>query len=815
MKINRLIINELRGVREFEINPNSKHVLIQGENGTGKSGVIDAIDFLFTGSISRISGSGFQGVTLAKHGKHISCADKKECWVEASIQLDDGSISKIKRCLSRPDQLVIENESSKLLNALQVARRGKFFLSRREILNFIASTASHRGQQIQELLRLEDIESARKYIGKLKRDARKQVSITDNLFEQTIAAYRQMFLNNGIPLADSLNKVNEYRRYLGGEDISKLDSEVILEGINKPHFDAKKGVANKEQMLSACGAIRSSLSSEFVADLVAKEDKLIAFVREIVSDPLKNKAYKEMKLVENGLKLVEEETSSCPLCDADWSHRSLFSYLNSKLEMAQHIQSIEREIRKLSVDMKQTLIQTRANFEIIRTEYEKMATPYVSAPLIELVKQFDVLIEEIGNPFGEGHESRLPKINTELFFNTYNPVDLVGSEEKFINANVPDLNKSISCWTFLNTLQSSIERKRLDRTEKEKAHKRYEKLNVLEESFLTARDTVLIDLYNSISERFEFLYKIIHAEDEGEFKAKITPKPAGLDLGVDFHGMGIHPPQAMHSDGHQDSMGLCLYLALAEKLHEGTVKFVALDDVVISIDAGHRRKIAELLADQFPEVQFFITTHEVAWSNQLKMSFGKSLGEFIRFRDWTVETGPMLSRQVDFIEETKRKVAGDDINGAAHSLRRGLEEFFANVCESFQAKVAYRSNASWTLNETLDASIGKLGNIYKESIKASKSWGNDTSELESLKVSFSKADAKRRDETWAMNPMVHFNSWLQMTAKDFLPIVEAYEEFCSFFKCRHCGAILRYSPDSIRCGCPQTYWTLGKKRQKK
>lgn len=149
MKINRLIINELRGVREFEINPNSKHVLIQGENGTGKSGVIDAIDFLFTGSISRISGSGFQGVTLAKHGKHISCADKKECWVEASIQLDDGSISKIKRCLSRPDQLVIENESSKLLNALQVARRGKFFFLGERFLTLLLQLRAIEGNRFK------------------------------------------------------------------------------------------------------------------------------------------------------------------------------------------------------------------------------------------------------------------------------------------------------------------------------------------------------------------------------------------------------------------------------------------------------------------------------------------------------------------------------------------------------------------------------------------------------------------------------------------------------------------------------------------
>jgi len=118
MKINKLTINELRGIRELELNPHSKTVLIQGENGTGKSGVIDAVDFLFTGSISRISGAGTQGITLDKHGKHISCKDKDKCWVEASVQLSDGSLATVRRQLNDPEQLIVDNKTPELLKAL-------------------------------------------------------------------------------------------------------------------------------------------------------------------------------------------------------------------------------------------------------------------------------------------------------------------------------------------------------------------------------------------------------------------------------------------------------------------------------------------------------------------------------------------------------------------------------------------------------------------------------------------------------------------------------------------------------------------------
>jgi recombinational DNA repair ATPase RecF len=204
----------------------------------------------------------------------------------------------------------------------------------------------------------------------------------------------------------------------------------------------------------------------------------------------------------------------------------------------------------------------------------------------------------------------------------------------------------------LNTLKGAIERGRQEKLELAMAKSKLEKLKALENAFLAARDSILQDLYNSISNRFELLYKQIHDEDENSFRAKITQKTAGLDIGVDFYGKGLHPPQAMHSDGHQDSMGLCLYLALYEQMHGDKVQFVALDDVVISIDYAHRRKIAELLADQFPETQFFITTHEAGWSNQLSATFGNTLGEFVQFFDWNVETGPTTSNQVNFIPKS-------------------------------------------------------------------------------------------------------------------------------------------------------------------
>jgi len=61
---------------------------------------------------------------------------------------------------------------------------------------------------------------------------------------------------------------------------------------------------------------------------------------------------------------------------------------------------------------------------------------------------------------------------------------------------------------------------------------------------------------------------------------------------VNFYDRGLFPPAAFHSEGHQDGMGVCLYLALMKRLFGKRITFALLDDVVMSVDAGHRYQSA-------------------------------------------------------------------------------------------------------------------------------------------------------------------------------------------------------------------------------
>ena len=56
IQLTRIRIDEFRGIRELDLAPDGKSFVVLGSNGSGKSGVVDAIDFALTDNVARLSG---------------------------------------------------------------------------------------------------------------------------------------------------------------------------------------------------------------------------------------------------------------------------------------------------------------------------------------------------------------------------------------------------------------------------------------------------------------------------------------------------------------------------------------------------------------------------------------------------------------------------------------------------------------------------------------------------------------------------------------------------------------------------------------
>ena len=70
VKIKTIDIHAFRGIPDFKLQLDGENLLLRGENGTGKSSLVEAIEFFFTGKISHLEGT--KGLSLQRHGPHVN-----------------------------------------------------------------------------------------------------------------------------------------------------------------------------------------------------------------------------------------------------------------------------------------------------------------------------------------------------------------------------------------------------------------------------------------------------------------------------------------------------------------------------------------------------------------------------------------------------------------------------------------------------------------------------------------------------------------------------------------------------------------------
>lgn len=810
MKLLELKIQNIRGIPDLTIKPGGKSIVIYGPNGSGKSGVVDAIDFLLTGQISRLVGEGTKGIDIQKHGPHITCSPE-EAVVSAKIDIL-GNIVDLSRRIQNPDKLVASANSIDCLDpVLDFASRGMHVLTRRNLLRFITATAGDRSTQIQALLNIAEIEKIRSALKSATGDLKRECSFAERSVkdcEQQIIATAQI---PNFDEASILQVVNRSRDILGGGPILRLSAEELKTGIT---YLAQSSAVSISSLQTYMDNIFEALSIESVDNVTSLYAELCDVLTELRSNPDLFIALNRKELIDLGIELIDE-SGSCPLCDTPWEPGSLLAYLEKRKKSASDASHFSERINKLAGALVNIFGKLRASLQSIAASIDSLGISDQSGLLNLWVSNLQSQVGMLGNPISCSFGT---STSNNQFCSLFVP-DGSGALLESIKNAITEKSKNITpqqvAWDQLTRLEGDISHLENARSNYSKADLYFQRADILLRCYVLARDAILDKLYNDVRDRFVYFYRQLHIDDESNFDAVIEPKQASLDLKVDFFGYGLHPPHALHSEGHQDSMGLCLYLTIAEKLTSNILDLIILDDVVMSVDSGHRGAICHVLKEAFPDRQFLITTHDETWARQLRTAEVSSASSTVRFYGWSVESGPKLTYSTDMWQQTDDFLEKEDIPNAALSLRRGLGQFFEQVCDSLRAPIPYRSNANWNEGEFGHAAIKQ----YKALIGAAKNSANarnDKAALERLKIideASSSAIHLSQVEFWAVNSSIHYNKWLTLTKNDFRPIVKAFRDLHDVFFCKQCNSLLSLEfdadkPIAIKCRCNVTNWIL-------
>jgi energy-coupling factor transporter ATP-binding protein EcfA2 len=821
MKLLELEITNTRGIRHFVFKPEGKNLVVWGPNGSGKSGVVDSLDFLLTGKISRLTGQGTGSISLVKHGPHVDCRPE-EAIVRAVVQLPGlkGPVE-IKRCMAQPSELLCDDGVKGTIKPIiTLASRGQHVLTRREVLRYITSDGGTRATEIQELLNITEIEEIRKSLVKAKNDLAKELVVAKRNLKTNTDAISGTIKKKALSEAVVLEEINNTRALLGGSPITKPHSTQLKSGVKLPTTSINQRATVNASLLEAdIKSLQSVISDRMQAQVLPCDQKLRSAINAVRSDPLLLSEYSTKNLTQLGLELLDD-TGRCPLCDMAWEQNKLRRHLEHKLVAAKAVEGYERQIQEASPLIANRISSILANLKkiIAATQIVNLAEDLKS--LTKWQSSLQLLLDAIESPI---EKYLITGFEPDRIKRLLAPNDLAEITLRILTAvkiRFPEATPEQNAWDMLTRLEENLKAYENAKAEYRSSDISSQRATILLECFELSRNSILSKMYDSIKDRFVGLYKGLHGLDEDGFNALLEPDGAALNLEVGFYGRGTHPPHALHSEGHQDSMGLCLYLALAERLTESLIELTVLDDVVMSVDSDHRRELCRLLAKEFPNRQFLITTHDRTWMTQLRTEGVVNSKGTVEFYNWNVETGPQFHSELNIWERIEKDIQGNDINAAAAKLRRGSEEFFSLACDSLEAFVKYKLSGRWELGDYLPSAFGQFRALLKKAKCAAQSWGDKetVSVLGEIESTACQIYARSTAEQWAVNGSVHYNNWVNLSSKDFRPVVEAFQDLHNLFICSNnsCSSMIRvaksdFSPVTVSCRCGKVNWNLQEK----
>ena len=227
------------------------------------------------------------------------------------------------------------------------------------------------------------------------------------------------------------------------------------------------------------------------------------------------------------------------------------------------------------------------------------------------------------------------------------------------------------------------------------------------EAIADERKAFVDAILKAIAKRVGELYEAVHpGEGLSKIELQLDPnKKSSLEIGAPFPGATDAPPQAFFSDSHLDTLGLCMFLALAE-LDSPKDKIIVLDDVLGSVDEPHVTRLIQMLYEEADRFQHcLVTTHYKPWREQYRWGHLKD-GEchFVELIGWTHAHGIKHWKSIPPVERLRELLNASppdpqEVCGKAGVILEAILDFITLL---YRTKVP-RQDGGYTLGDLLNS----------------------------------------------------------------------------------------------------------------
>ncbi len=772
MKIKTINIHALRGIPDLELQLDGKSLLLRGENGTGKSSIVDAIEYFFTGKIPYLEGT--KGLSLQRHGPHVNFEPDD---VNVELTFNPGNIH-----LSRTFA-DIPSSPDQFKHYFQITQKGTFILRRSQILTFIMSKPADRFRAIGSIIGVEsldeieiemmrvrdklkgDIDSSKKKIGGLISNLSTITGTNITKDEDVLPALNEILQEANLPVIKSL------------EDIAN-HAEQMLKTIKKAE--------NKDRIKMLNEVIETTKTELIPEEVISEIDDLNNKVKHLLQEDVKFEL-SIANLLKSGQKVIEkEEIDICPLCEQRIDRERLLVKIEKRLIILRDLSDKASEIRTLSVPLITKLNEMTNKFETVISKIEsfpELAKEKNSITekinflneILSLIASAKDLKNEIPVRVFDQQKNEINEVWHLISTECNQLLDTIGLTEDEIK--VLDIVRLIEQAKSKTTELSRV------RTELKVYQNRFDVADKIYSTFSNTKKAKIQDIYDSIQENIQSFYSMLHP-NEPHKNIELTValgRRASTDLRMESFGREGEDPRALTSEGHLDSLGLCIFLDFIKKFNE-QCSLTVLDDVVSTVDAKHRENICKLLFEEFRDKQLIITTHDRVWYEQLRASQRayRIDGKFKNFiiANWNVQTGPNIKPYKIRWDRIQEKIDHSDITGAGNEGRQYLEWVLEKICEIVEAPVPFKSSGRYEVWNLLMPARTRLENLIKE---------------DEFKSEVFKA-FQNLEVTMIMGNLLSHNNLLaeEVSIEEVKRFCEKVHDLHNIFLCPNCKHILGY-----------------------
>ncbi|MDB2274338.1 AAA family ATPase [Halorubrum ezzemoulense] len=826
MRIHKLHIRNFRGIRDYQTELRRSGALFYGPNGAGKSSVLQSIEFLLTGGVRDLEGTGTGRQDAEKHIRHRG-VEPDESWVEATFLEGDEEIT-IKRTVEDSDQLEYVSDHHELPPKLQTQRTAMQLsqnrLSRDEVLEFVTTSPGSRGEALNEILRVQNTEDKRKAFAKAVRDQEDKVeSLREDLKKQRDDFYDA--LGDSVPEAtdehvtvdadsDALDVINTLRDEYEIDQISELDEKEFTADITEPATYAKSHPLDRPDLRQELESIEEWFDWEGVEALESHR-KLRDRIEEFEEDEDLRQDVRAQNLLTQGEELLPEFEPDCPLCLHTWDEATdLRSRIQERRDRASRAEELREEIEDLKDQQLSLIKDVLSAVETLIRVFDDEDLEAYDQPIERWKTELDSFESELSKyrkqleggdvlevPYSSLSDGELAdKLLPDSFEETAD-----GMREQWEKEQ--EESEGMSSYRVLAVAQDRFSRYSEIKSDVETAQDVLSTLETIDSEFRTARQRHYDRNLEEIQERFGEIYSALHSDEEVEdFSANLHSTKQGVKFRTSFRDEDTHRPNLVYSEGHQDSMGLALFLAMCEVVGGDAIEFLLLDDVVTSIDAAHRSAIANLLGNEIGEdFQLVMTTHDKVWARRLRTT--KYIQNTVHFADCTFNAGVHHSEDIanpwGMIDHY---LEGNDITAAAAWGRKTAEWFCSKGCERFDAELPYGDRESLGLQDYFDGVVDELedlldrGNVDGETKFGEPEFQNKREIVDDLR--------RLKDEhIWGLNENIHYNEEFDASYSpdDLREDIEVFKELYRLLHCPDCNTWRKDGREGIYCRCG-TVW---------